>query len=422
MKSAAEALRAFWGDRLVPRLVNLWSRYGPTLLVLASIFMIITAAGRLSYAFPYLIADPAEWAAIDLKNRYQEVHRWFSGGALYGVVPNADYPPASYALFWPLLGWLPLDSARWLWAGFTALAIGVLALLTVRESGASTWDQRIFAALTVLSIYPTQMNLFVGQVGLHVVALLTAGFVVLRASGGRLKHDLLAAAFLLAALLKPTIAVPFFWIVLFVPRRLRPMVLIGAGYAGLTLLAASYQEEGLLRLLRSWVVQTGSEVTFLEGTVSVHKWLALAGLEQWALATSLMLLLLHGLWTYRNRGAEPWLLIGVAALVARFWVHHRLYDDILIILPMIALFRLAGRSTDGGRVAAGLLFAAAWIGMQVPTWAFYDLGTPISILIEAGHTVIWVTILVFLMVRAGRSQYSSPAHSRAMLGRARRMQ
>jgi hypothetical protein len=36
-----------------------------------------------------------------------------------------------------------------------------------------------------------------------------------------------------------------------------------------------------------------------------------------------------------------WLLLGVTALVARFWTYHRWYDDLLILLPMIALFRIA---------------------------------------------------------------------------------
>jgi len=53
--------------------------------------------------------------AIDLKSRHDEVQRWFSGKPVYGGV-RATYPPQSFVLLWPFLGWMTLSAARWLWA------------------------------------------------------------------------------------------------------------------------------------------------------------------------------------------------------------------------------------------------------------------------------------------------------------------
>jgi hypothetical protein len=37
----------------------------------------------------------------------------------------------------------------------------------------------------------------------------------------------------------------------------------------------------------------------------------------------------------------------VTALVARFWTHHLEYDDLLILLPLVTLFRLATLRPSG---------------------------------------------------------------------------
>jgi len=383
-----------------------WSRYGRALLLIAIVYMGIAAAGRLVYALPILVSDVVPWGAIDLINRYEEVHRWFAGLPLYGAVSNADYPPASYAMLWPLLGWLSLTPARWLWAATSVIAAGVLAYLFVRESEAESLQQRLFAALLIFSTYPTQMNILVGQLGLQVLALVVTGLVWLHTRSGRWWEDLAASMLLLPALVKPTLSVPFFWIVLVLPGRVRPLLFVLVGYAALTFLAATFQHDSVEILLWEWLGQTGSQVTVLEGHTNIHKWLAMAGLEVWMLPGSLVMLIAHGAWTYRNRRNDFWVLMGVAALVSRLWVHHRLYDDVLMLIPMIPLFRLARRrgGVNGNEVLAGILLAAFWATLHIPTWAFYDLSGTITALLEAGQTTVWLSALVFLVVQASRDR------------------
>jgi hypothetical protein len=118
---------------------------------------------------------------------------------------------------------------------------------------------------------------------------------------------------------------------------------------------------------------------------------------------TVVLLAALAIWVYRHRTADPWIVIGVSALVARLFIHHRLYDDMLILLPMITLFRIARHNArpDDSDVRAGLLFAAAWITVHAPArW----LQSPLSgALLEAVQSVVWIIALGFLMRRARES-------------------
>jgi hypothetical protein len=73
-------------------------------------------------------------------------------------------------------------------------------------------------------------------------------------------------------------------------------------------------------------------------------------------------------WTYCHHHRDFWLLLGVAALVARIWTYHGLYDDLLILLPALTLFRMVkrGPSADGSDMAAGVLLALTWLGALAP--------------------------------------------------------
>jgi hypothetical protein len=61
---------------------------------------------------------------------------------------------------------------------------------------------------------------------------------------------------LLATLVKSPISVPFFWLVCFVPRRLRPILLVCGGSAVLTMIAAAFQNGPLSVTLFGWMGET----------------------------------------------------------------------------------------------------------------------------------------------------------------------
>jgi hypothetical protein len=384
-------------DRFAPAIRTWWDRRGSSVLLVAVACMASAALWRLGNELPQLLWSPD--GAFDLRLRHGEVHRWFAGLSVYDEVQRGDYPPASYVILWPLVGWLPLAPARWLWAVTTLLALAWLGYLCLRESGASTRTQAVLVLLLPFSIYPATATMRVGQLINHTLPLLLAGLLLLQQGRGRWRDDLLASGLLLPTLVKPTLVAPFFWLVCFLPRRLRPIVLVSVGYILITLLATSFQEGDFLTIVQGWMVE---KPQVLQGHANAHKSLALLGLRPLMLPFSVLVLVALAWWVFRNRDRDFWIVLGVAAVVAHFYIHHRLYDDLLILLPMITLFRLAKQGpAHGADVTAGILFALTWVTVHAPA-SVLAFPPPLSTSMELGQTVIWLAVLVFLLGQARR--------------------
>lgn len=379
------------------RLASAWHRYGTAVSVLGVAYLVIAAVGKLAYALPRLVRDVEPWSAIDLKYRHNEVAAWFAGEPVYGVVDGAVYPPASHVLLWPLLGWLPLDAARLLWATSTLAAAAIIALLAYHVCRPAPPLQRLLVAGLAFAAYPLQLSVFVGQMGVHVAALALAGAFVLVTARLSWPSDVLAAVLLTASLVKPTLSVPLVLAALVLARRFRPVVLVGGFYATLTAMAAAVQPASLFTLLHEWLAVSGGRVSFLEGVPSVHLLLAWLGLGDWTMAASLLLLAGAGAWLWHRRDADPWVLLGAAAIVARFWTHSRAYDDALLLLAALTLFRTTLRAAGRTQRLAALFFAGAWAVLLTPTWAFYNLPPAATVLLHAGHTALWLAVLGFLV-------------------------
>lgn len=379
-----------------------WARNGEWVLRAAVLAMVAGAAWRLSNELPHLLFDAD--GAHDLRLRHYEVPRWFAGLQVYGGAERGDYPPASYVILWPLVGWLPLAATRWLWAVTALLALGGLSWMGMRAVSGATTAGRLVVGLLPFSVYASSATLSIGQLVNHVLPVLLGGLLLLRRSDGSLRADLVACALLVTALVKPPLVVPFFWIVCFVPGRWRPIVLVTAGYAALTLLAVSFAEGPLWSTLFGWVVEAPQPRV---GHTNVHRWLALAGLGSWTLAASLAILLGLAVWVFRHRRVDVWVLLGVSAIVAQLWIHHRLYDHLLILVSMIPLFRIAmdGAREDGADVLAGGLFVLTWLTLHAPaTLLIHE--SRWSGPLEAWQAAVWLSVLAFLVLRAreGRTQ------------------
>jgi hypothetical protein len=144
--------------------------------------------------------------------------------------------------------------------------------------------------------------------------------------------------------------------------------------------------------------------------------LAALGLKPWNPAASVLALLLLGCWIYRYRRADLWLLLGVTAIVARLWVYHRSYDDMLIILPMITLFRIAKSdgSKNGYDVLAGVILAISIVIMFVP--ALKLVAPQWESLLKNSQTVIPLTILWFLLFWGWRQDERSESQIASSIG------
>jgi hypothetical protein len=377
-----------------------WARWKIPLLWTGVVYLVVAAAGRLIYALPYLIADRAEWSALDLGYRYEEVQRWFGGLPVYGELDRLLYPPASYTVLWPFLGWLPFESARVLWAVSTLGAAAVIALVMHAATGEHPLRERLLIALLAFAAFPVQISILVGQLPVHAVAFLAAGAFFLTRRRPALWSDAVGGALVAASIVKPTLTVPLAAALLIGANRWRPALLAGVAYGLLAFIGAAAQADGIVSLHLAWLESTGTPSLIAEGVPNLHLWLAQLGQESWAAPASALVLLVFCAWCWRARRADAWVLIGAAAVVARLWAYHREYDDVILVLTTIGLLRLAGSGDPAGRVLPGVLLAAAWATLLTPTWAIYDLPAGAVLAIEWAHTVVWLAVLAFF-VHAG---------------------
>jgi Glycosyltransferase family 87 len=383
-----------------PESLDSWHGRGAAVLSVALVVMAVLAVLKLGDETYRLVFSTAHNGAIDLRLRYDEVHRWFAGLPVYTDLQRLTYPPEAYVMLWPLVGWLGFGPVRWLWAATSALALISMSMLVVRESAAETRRERMFIALMLLSMNAVGVTLGNGQLGLHLLAALVAALVMLRDAPVTWTTDLTVATLMLVALIKPTLTMPFVFVALNIARRFRPFVLGAIGYVLLTLLAVWFQPASARAVVAEWWTQTRI-VGLGGGYGDIHAALALLGREDWQLGCTLAVAGALGAWTYRCRHADPWILVGVAGLAARFWSYHRLYDDVLIVLPLVAIARAtkSDATTRGTGVPAAVLLSAGIAAMLLPA-RMEVARPPINWLFVGGHVAVWLLMLVFLVRRA----------------------
>ena len=131
------------------------------------------------------------------------------------------------------------------------------------------------------------------------------------------------------------------------------MTIVGAAYVLLTFFALSFRGINILEFASKWTNETPHVVT-VGGHGNIHHFLAPLGVENMLLPFSALMLAALAVWIYKFRKTDFWVQLGVAAIIARFWAYHRLYDDILMIIPMAAVLRLLrnGGLSENGRAAA----------------------------------------------------------------------
>ncbi|HEY7535365.1 MAG TPA: glycosyltransferase 87 family protein [Thermodesulfobacteriota bacterium] len=393
-----------WGNASASIVQLWWRKHGTAILQFGLALMAVLAVLKLSDEFVRFMWDMGKLPAVDLKFRYKEVHSWFAGITVYNETNMAVYPPASYVMLWPLLGWIKgIALARLLWAAITLVSILSLVYLVVKESGADSSLERVFVALFPLSMNSTSVALGNGQPTPLLIAALLAGLLILQSRNTSWLNDIIATLLILVALIKPSISAPFFWIVLFTPGRLRPAILIVSGYIALTLFAASFQKPDLLSLVHHWLQNASQSVG--RGYANLHIWLVGAGLQKWILLASLLVLIILGSWIYHYRSSNIWILIGVTAVASRLWVKHWSQDDLLILLPMITLFRIAksNQQANQNNVIAGTLLAVTILAMLVPH-SLQNFPLPWNLLFTIGNPIVWILILGFLIYYAGQQR------------------
>jgi hypothetical protein len=362
----------------------------------------------LGHEFHRLVLDNGPNGAIDLKYRWEETQRWFSGMPVYTELKRITYPPEAYVLIWPALGWLPLTAARFLFAATVIAMLAWLAHLIVAGSGASTTTERLFIVLVMLSMKGVAIAIGNGQFVLHLLAPTLAALLLLHDQRVTWGRDLSIALLLLVALMKPTVTLPLVLMGAIASRRLRPLTLTVVLYVLVTLWAASFQPVSLVELTRQWLSQSAA---FLGGGYGdIQDMLLALGEARWAQPAALIVLTAASLWAWRHRDADLWIIIGVGAIVSRLWTYHRPYDDALILLPLVALFRIAKSGPPQAidyRLAVAL-FATTVIVMRGDA-RLEGAAPQLAALLVCLRIAVWLAMLVYLLRMASRPRAAMEA-------------
>ncbi|HWM94590.1 MAG TPA: glycosyltransferase family 87 protein [Thermoanaerobaculia bacterium] len=342
-----------------------------------------------------LLAGTAHAAAFDLRLRYEETHRWFAGSPVYDQMAGADYPPASYGLLWPLIGWLGWPAARALWLACSLAALATLSVIAFRAVKGRS-GTRVLAAILPWAAYGTAWTIGVGQLGLVSLAAGLGGTLLARRTGRKALAGLLFAL----SLVKPTLTAPFFWLLL-ATSPVSGFVAVVA-YGVVTLAASAFQPGPLTQVLTGWI--DNGHLHVARGYGNVADWASALGHPGWGLPLAFAMLAALGVWVLRHRHTDVWILLGVSAFVARFFTYHYHPDDLLMIVPMIALLRLASDESipSGVRRASAAVFTLAAFAQLVPTRYFTDFGARVAGAAEGLQVAVWLAAVSVLVWAAGR--------------------
>jgi hypothetical protein len=370
-----------------------WRRPARWLFIVVFVALTLLAMERLTVGFHVILVANKPDAAMDLLSRRAEVRAWFNGEPVYGHIEPAWYPPATYALLWPLLAWTTPTAARYLWAAVMVASLVALIALLFRAAEARSVETRMLVVLTVASSQAVSYSVAVGQLTVPSVALALAGVVLASRRPSSSGRQAGAALLLLSALVKPSLTAPLLWVPLLAAANPAACLTAGGAYAVVTIIAARFQALPLPDLIGGWLATSRTAAT-IRGYGNLESWLRGLGMDSWIPAVSLLLLLALGGWVWRHRRQDSWWLLAVCAVVARVWTYHQIYDDVLVLVPMAYLLRVV---SDGGhprwrRIAAGVALLFAWVPFLAPA-RFLLLPATAEGALDAVRTASWLLML-----------------------------
>lgn len=377
-----------------------WIRYNQKIYAVMLYTLAFFALVKLGDEFIRLLFEYHEKSAVDLKLFMALTRDWFAGIPVYQVHKFAVYPPATHTILFPIFGPFSLTTTRILWAVINAGLLVWLASYAVRAAMVSDQHRQVqwFLALTPLAMNATGVVIGNGQLTIAVMMLLVISLRLSNKPKGSAMHQLAAGSMFFLALAKPSLAIPFFWILLFSSTSLISGFTAAILYSITTLFAAQFQEANLPNLIAGWL-DRAFQIDF--GYANLHAWLQSIDMKHFLLPLQIVVLSLLGIWVYRYRRIPQLLLLGVAGLVSRFWTYHAVYDDLIVLFAILALFRYAQSVQEHLKHAFLLEWLAVInvLALLLPARMRY-WPQPFEFLFKGGHVLIWIVDLIVLLFLA----------------------
>jgi hypothetical protein len=255
-----------------------------------------------------------------------------------GPVPQLAYPPWTYALG-SLIWWPPWPQVRWWAALIDLLGLALIAGWAYQTGRRASRAEGVVVALVSLACSHYYTLLAIGQLAIVILAFLVAALLFDRAG-----KDALSGLMLGMAMIKPTIALPFFLIPLV--RGRWASLAIGAAAVGLGT-AAVWARTGVnpVEMLQQ-VSAVAEQIEVPKGEPGPVTWLIGLGLSvpvaMKAAMAAAMAASAAAMWTLRRSSVE--VLYAIAAVTARFWTHLKAYDEVVLLLLVVPLVALALRA------------------------------------------------------------------------------
>ncbi len=328
------------------------------------------AVSRLGRQVPRLISG-ADGAGVDLELRRRGTQTWFAGGRPYTQTRLPEiYPPATYLMLRPLIGWASRDTARVVWVVVLVLALAVTSVLAWRITSPAPSSWRAFAAILPWAVYPAAYAFSYGQMGpLCVAAALSAMLFMTRPASPR--RGVASGLLLTLSLIKPSLSVP--WVAALITRAAwrRIFWVTAAAYLAATLLAMVLGAGPLGERALGWL----GAGTVYSGYGNLSEVVAAVGARRLALPAGALLLASYLAWAGWRR-ADLWTAAAVGAIVARWFVYHNAVDDGLLLVPLLVMIRHLGEAATPAR-AAGVLgpLLVGCAAMFIPTRLHAARGT-----------------------------------------------
>ena len=263
--------------------------------------------------------------------------------------PTATYPPSSLLVICLLGGWLPAGAVHAAWLGLSVMALFLLARHLRGPPDAPVAGGLAVCAL-LLAWPPVHESIRTLQFIVPVT-----WFIALMVQQLE-RRPYLAALCLAAALIKPSVALPFTLLPL-VRGRWSVAALAGALHLALTLAMGALVHTPPLDMIRDWLQIPGY---MLQGAYSLQEVVNGLGWDNTrkGLALTLGFAAACAGWTAVHRRAHPADLAAFLCLASLLWTYHERYDSVLLLLPMLNLMT---RLVRGRADRFDLLLAAAFV-------------------------------------------------------------